>query len=232
MSTTLRSRLEAALSEMDSPPTQAEMARAAGVKQPSVNGWFSGKTLTLKGKNLLAVASLLNVSPGWLETGHGKMRAGSNVSNPKYAVNEDTAEYHAGRITLLDVRGSCGGGVIADEMGDRPPLVKEPSWFSRYSVRPENLVAVFADGDSMADFIVDGDIVIFDTSKTEPKTAKIFLIDHPDGLRIKRLRREIDGTWVLESLNADKRDFPDERISLEQVELLKIRGQFVYRQGG
>ncbi|MFZ6780763.1 S24 family peptidase [Undibacterium sp. Ji83W] len=53
-----------------------------------------------------------------------------------------------------------------------------------------------------------------------------------DGLRIKQLRREIDGTWVLESRNPDKRTYPDERITPENVGLLKIIGRFVYRQGG
>ena len=84
----------------------------------------------------------------------------------------------------------------------------------------------------MADFIVDGDIVIFDRSKIEPKSGKIFLIDHPDGLRIKQLRRQIDGSWLLESRNPDKRQFPDEVIQPSHADLLKIAGEFVYRQGG
>jgi phage repressor protein C with HTH and peptisase S24 domain len=110
--------------------------------------------------------------------------------------------------------------------------VKEATFFKRYDVRPENAIAVYADGDSMSNFIVDGDIVIFDTSKTEPRTGKIFLIEHPDGLRIKQLRRDIDGSWVLASLNPDKQRFPDERIAPDHGARLKIHGQFVYRQGG
>ncbi|SOE49097.1 hypothetical protein ODI_R1841 [Orrella dioscoreae] len=74
--------------------------------------------------------------------------------------------------------------------------------------------------------------MIFDTSKTEPRSGKIFLIDHPDGLRIKELRREIDGSWVLGSRNADKRRYPDERVDPEHASRLKIHGEFVYRQGG
>lgn len=118
------------------------------------------------------------------------------------------------------------------ELEDREPLIKEPSWFRRYGVKPDDLFAVFADGDSMADFIVDGDIVIFDKSKTMPKSGAIFLIDHPDGLRIKRVRRDIDGSWVLESLNTNKAMFPDERLTSDRGDLLRIMGQFVYRQGG
>lgn len=135
-------------------------------------------------------------------------------------------------ITMMDARGSCGGGGIHWDAEHRQPLMKEPSWFARYRIRPKDAIAVWADGESMADFIVDGDIVIFDKSRTEPRTGQIFLIDHPDGLRIKRLRRDIDGSWVLESSNPDKRRFPDERIAQDQAALLRIVGEFVYRQGG
>ena len=111
-------------------------------------------------------------------------------------------------------------------------LVKEASFFKRYDLKPGNAIAIYADGNSMADFIVDGDIVIFDRSKIEPRSGKIFLIDHPDGLRIKQLRRQIDGSWVLESRNPDKRQFPDEVIAPSHTEYLKIAAEFVYRQGG
>lgn len=232
--TTLKTRLEQALADMPEPrPIAADLARAAKVRPPSVSDWFTGKTKSLRGESLLAVARLLNVNPEWLNTGRGPMRPASNVTNPVYRVTEPGAAWDASsEIELLDARGSCGGGSIVWEMQDRAPLIKEPQWFRRYKVRPEDLVALFADGDSMAEFIVDGDIVIFDTSKTEPRSGQIFLIEHPDGLRIKRLRREMDGAWVLESLNVDKRRYPDERIAPDQAEMLRIRGQFVYRQGG
>jgi phage repressor protein C with HTH and peptisase S24 domain len=163
------------------------------------------------------------------------MRPGGNAAGPSYGVRESEpgqAEASGMPIELVDAYGSCGGGSIVWELGNRAPLVKEPAWFQRYKVKPGDVFGVFADGDSMADFIIDGDIVIFDKTKTTPRSGSIFLVDHPDGLKIKRLRREIDGSWVLESGNPDKRHYPDERIAPEHAELLKILGQFVYRQGG
>lgn len=144
---------------------------------------------------------------------------------------EDTNE-PVGEIPYWDAKGSCGGGKMNWEDVPKGTLVKEASFFKRYDLKPGNAIAIYADGNSMADFIVDGDIVIFDRSKIEAKSGKIFLIDHPDGLRIKQLRRQIDGSWVLESRNADKREYPDEVIAPSQADLLKIAGEFVYRQGG
>lgn len=68
----------AALSErmraaMAGPPkvSQAALARACGVKPPSVNDWLSGKTKTIEGAHLLAAAARLNVNALWLATGKG-----------------------------------------------------------------------------------------------------------------------------------------------------------------
>lgn len=83
----------------------------------------------------------------------------------------------------------------------------------------------------MANYIVHGDMLIFDTSKKQPVSGEVFLINHPDGERVKRLRREISGTWILESDNPDKKRYPDEKITPEQGELLHIIGQLIYRQG-
>jgi transcriptional regulator with XRE-family HTH domain len=84
---TLADRLRAAMAAYDSEPevTQAELARACGVKPPSVNGWLNGKSKFLRGENLLKAARALKVDQDWLATGRGPMRrveinlpAGSN----------------------------------------------------------------------------------------------------------------------------------------------------------
>ncbi|MBB5411877.1 transcriptional regulator with XRE-family HTH domain [Paraburkholderia sp. HC6.4b] len=53
----------------------ADLARACGIRPPSVSAWLSGKTKNIEGSNLLAAAELLHVNPWWLATGRGLMRA-------------------------------------------------------------------------------------------------------------------------------------------------------------
>lgn len=60
--------------------SQAELARACGVKPPSVHGWLSGKSKFLRGENLLQAATALGVKPEWLATGSGQMLA--HASHP------------------------------------------------------------------------------------------------------------------------------------------------------
>jgi len=157
---------------------------------------------------------------------------GQSGIDPDYTlVSADATESETGMIEYWNVRGSCGGGFLNFEEMPKGNLIKEASFFRKYNVKPENAFAIYADGDSMADFISDGDLVIFDKSKTTPISGQIFAIDHPDGLRIKTLRRLIDGTWILESRNPDKRKYPDEVIPPSSADLLKIRGLYLYRQG-
>jgi transcriptional regulator with XRE-family HTH domain len=70
---TLAERLEKA---MAGPPkvTPAELARACGVKQPSISDWLSGRTKKLEASNALAAAEFLGVRYWWLAAGKGPMR--------------------------------------------------------------------------------------------------------------------------------------------------------------
>lgn len=54
--------------------SQADLARFARIKQPSVHDWFSGKTISLRAAPLVRAALYLNVAPLWLATGEGPMR--------------------------------------------------------------------------------------------------------------------------------------------------------------
>jgi transcriptional regulator with XRE-family HTH domain len=53
--------------------SQAQLARACGVKAPSVHSWLSGKSKFLRGHNLLSAAKVLKVSQTWLATGNGSI---------------------------------------------------------------------------------------------------------------------------------------------------------------
>lgn len=231
---TLATRVKAA--RTDAKLSQEGLARKVGVSQGLIGQIESG---TNQGsKHLPGLARALGVSADWLETGKGSQaRPEGSIQNNGVAKHfslspPDDDFARTEKIEYWSARGSCGGGFLNYDQMPKGHLVKEITFFERYNLKPANAFAIYADGNSMADFIVDGDIVIFDKSKTEPRSGKIFAIEHPDGLRIKQLRRDIDGSWILESKNGDKRAFPDERIGPDQAEFLKIHGEFVYRQGG
>ena len=72
---TLSERLRYAMEIL--PPKKikgVDLARAVGVKPPSVSDWLSGKSRTMEGENLLKASNFLKVNPVWLASGTGKIQ--------------------------------------------------------------------------------------------------------------------------------------------------------------
>jgi phage repressor protein C with HTH and peptisase S24 domain len=208
--------------------SQKELARRAGLTQPTISSLENGKSHS--SGSLASIAKELGVSALWLETGRGNKEPTKHRSFRRIYPDGATSEEY--EIRLLESKGSCGSGRHAFEHTEKEPLIKEAKWFKKYDVKPEHIIAIYADGDSMSDFIVDGDIVIFRTAIDDIKSGKIYALDTPDGLRIKRLHRRVDGSVLLASDNPDKTRYPDELYTGEQARNLVIMGQFLYRQGG
>lgn len=74
----LAQRLEKALSHSPG-KTQAGLARACGIKPPSVSDWMHGKTKSVEGSNLIKASEYLGVRSKWLATGLGPMTATQTI---------------------------------------------------------------------------------------------------------------------------------------------------------
>lgn len=93
---TLADRLREAMAA--SGISQAELARACGVKPPSVNGWLSQKAKFLRGENLLKAANALGVRSSWLADGLGPMA--QDVVSPALPA---AATQHSAALTTLEI---------------------------------------------------------------------------------------------------------------------------------
>lgn len=79
---TLAQRLKYAMDILPSKKIKGvELARAVGVKPPSVSDWISGKSKTMEGENLLKAANFLGVNPIWLASGIGQPQKKSSTDN-------------------------------------------------------------------------------------------------------------------------------------------------------
>lgn len=207
-----RRRLELNLS-------QTELAIDSGLTQPTISALEKDRSKS--SGSVASIAKVLMVSALWLETGLGDPQATTPVE-----VAPDTYT-----VPLLDVKGSCGNGRLYGDV-DYAPIAISTHLLKKYHANPANLIALYADGDSMANFIVHCDVLLFDTAVSDFKDGGIYLIDTPDGLRVKRINRRADGRVVLRSDNPDKTRYPDEDYTVEQAPLLAIKGRFVLRIGG
>jgi transcriptional regulator with XRE-family HTH domain len=174
--------------------SQSELASRAGLTQPTISGLERGESQT--SGSIASIAAALGVSALWLATGRGsrepqiKAREFSRV----YRDGETQEEYE---IPLLDAKGSCGNGRMhfSDPYEtEQKTFVIDARFIRRYSIKPDAVIAFYADGDSMASFIMHGDILVFNIAIDGLKSGEIYVLDTPDGLRVKRIHKRIDGS--------------------------------------
>ncbi|WP_277973411.1 helix-turn-helix domain-containing protein [Pantoea agglomerans] len=115
--TNLAERLKQAMDARNM--SQASLAEAAGISQPSVWKIISGRTQS--SKKLVEIASALKVRPEWLLNGSGEM----NYSNPSHSVQEygdkaergvkefDDREY--GFVTIHDDKGATSDKILVPD---------------------------------------------------------------------------------------------------------------------
>lgn len=143
------------------------------------------------------------VDPSWLLYGTGDETPDSADSSPP-KVSKVTGQkgVPSDAIVEPDLRGGMGGGgasvLIQDTDGNGLGYAAEglrdywriPDWFLKAhgNVRPQHLVALSTQGDSMEPRIMDGDIVFIDLRHTVPSPPGIYaLADGFGGIVIKRL---------------------------------------------
>lgn len=214
----LSKRLQLAMKEVGI--SQAELARACGVKPPSVHGWLSGKSKFLRGENLLAAARALNVSQEWLATGKGPMLLelrGEEI--PGSQGNEDVVQQPTDDefvlVPQLDISAACGEGRFADHVVVKGGLAFKRSSLRNFGVPERAARIIYALGGSMSPTIQDGCVVLLNTADVTPREGKVYAICTPDGgLVLKRLIWDYhpamgSQTWIMRSDNPDKIAHPD-----------------------
>jgi phage repressor protein C with HTH and peptisase S24 domain len=226
----LQDRLRAA---MAGPPkiTQAALARACGIKPPSVNDWLSGKTKAIEGENLLHAAELLKVTPMWLATGRGPMKKDADVIDveglPEALAQKIKSYRSVIDVPRYDVAGSMGPGMEPPEMN----MVVEHMSLDANWVRQnltytklDNLKLISGRGDSMAPTIRSGDAVLVDSGVTTVEDDAIYFFLMRGKLQIKRIQRGLDGLTII----SDNTQYPAIDVPGDRESDITILAQIIY----
>lgn len=148
-------------------------------------------------------------------------RAGLSPSENDYAL-----------IPQYNAHGECGEGALNEHVEVNGGLAFKRDWLRRMGAKPQHLFVIYATGSSMEPYIFDGDVVLFDSSDTEPRDRQVYAIRRPDGsLSIKRLSQQISGNWLIRSDNQDKTRYPDEEVSPASMHDIPIVGRVIWRGG-
>jgi transcriptional regulator with XRE-family HTH domain len=214
--------------------SQGQLAKQVGLTQPTISSLERNESKVTT--SIGSIAHALHVSALWLETGFGDKKISNDIHGYRraYKSGGPVKEYE---VPVLPSKGSCGGNTtgkpdVGDIQAALAPIYKDEAFFARYGVETGDVVAIIADGDSGANFIVHGDTVFFRTSQCDRlESGLIYALDTPDGPRIKRVHRRSDGHVILSCDNPDRVRYPDEDYTAEAAENLKVLGQYLYRQG-
>ncbi len=82
--------------------SQSELGRIAGIKQPSVASWLSGRTKNMKSGPALAICSKLPINQNWLVNGVGEpLSSADTAPTPLVQSNVEPVRGHMKRIPIL-----------------------------------------------------------------------------------------------------------------------------------
>lgn len=156
------------------------------------------------------------------------------VGNSELSAQESQHTYSPSKNDYALIRqysavGECGNGYLNDHVELSEGLAFKRDWLARKNVKPENLAVMYGSGTSMEPYIFDGDVVLFDTSDTEPKHRQVYIVRRPDdSVSIKRLIQQISGDWVIKS---DNPDYTDEKVSADTINEIPFVGRVIWRGG-
>lgn len=181
--TTLSERLTALMAGKGL--SQAELARMIGVKQPSIFKILSGQTLNPK--NILEIATALNVDPHWLKTGEGDPDPSYRIVEVSEPQNPNTV-----RIDILDVEASAGNGAYLSPteqglLSQEFDLTFFRQQFGRADANHLKLITV--KGDSMAPTLESGDLLYVDISENYFAADGLYVFTFDGQTFIKRLQK-------------------------------------------
>lgn len=235
---TLPERLKYARELLDL--SQQEVADAVGMKQPSYYQLESGKTK--RSRYIHDIAKVLKVDVDWLLSGKGEfIQTSANndvldtgaVKNSSYIIIGGHTDYPLVDIQYLDIKASCGNGYINIEHPDSHTQAFTVEFLrdNDLPIDGKGLVLMHACSDSMGYTIPHGTLMLVNTNEREYDNFinnKIYVFNADGEMMCKRAIKNLDGSVVLKSDNADKDNYPDQLITRDSFNQFKLFGRVRY----
>lgn len=208
--------------------SQLEVAEAIGVTQSAYSQLETGRVDSTS--HLPAIAKFLGVDSYWLQTGEGTADALNSLEMIDPVITTDDLKNQFVWIDVVEANFSCGTGESIefhfDAVNGKIPF--PPSFLKDRNVTEKTMKIIKAKGDSMADFIKDGDLVGINLQQTDVIDGEIYAVYLAGEGMIKQVFKEADGSLVLHSLN-DK--YRDKIVTEENGKNFKVIGRQIWRAG-
>lgn len=203
--------------------TQAALAKAAGMKQPTIAEIEAGDYK--ESRRLNALARALKVSPDWLEHGRGP----KHISNISPVVLVEGSDEEFVEVRALSLKTSAGGAYTVDYVAVKGGRAYTREYFRKKGIKPEKCFRVTVAGDSMEPTLFDGDEALVNGAETEIRNGRVYAFHVRGEPRVKRFFWQSDGTLKIHSDN-DAR-YPDETLQKEAAEAFEVLGRVIDKSG-
>lgn len=207
--------------------TQAEVAEAVKISQPAYQALEAGRNQ--KSAFLPMIAQFLGVDPFWLTTGTEADNFEEKDIHIPTVVNYESDSNFIW-VDVVEASFSCGVGELIefhfDSINGKFPF--SPSFMKEKCVTEKTMKIIKAKGDSMSDFIKDGDLVGINLSQTDIIDGEIYAFYFAGEGMIKQIFKEADGSLILHSLNEK---FRDKVVTEENGKNFRIIGRQFWRAG-
>lgn len=132
-------------------------------------------------------------------------------------------------VPRFAIAASAGNGTevsVADGESVVDMMAFRPEWLSSIGITHRSVAVISVRGDSMADTLQDGDLILVDTSLVDRKVSGVYVIAREDRLMVKRLHFKTNGGVEVRS---DNKAYPTETLTEFDFERLHIVGRMARR---
>lgn len=200
---TLQDRIKLALEK--SGLSKTDLWKGCGVRSSTVTSWFKGPNQTISGINLMNASKILGVSPDWLASGNGEMRA------------ETYSQKNGALEPSIEILNKNSNEPIKSIKFDLNWLKSKLS-----NIQLKNLNILSVNDDSMYPTFEKGAFVIVDLDINSFKGDGIYLIESNAGSFIRRVHKNIDGNMLVKP---DNTAYNPEALYEKEISELRIIGK-------
>lgn len=193
------------------------LARLAGTSASQINKLEKGERRLSQGW-MVRIGAALGVPPGQLfgavETACAAVPAGADALHPRRV---RAGDFELVAIPRFDAAIPKGKGCIFDrDAGPADVWYPETGWLrSVTSADPACLAVLRVAGDSMADSLNDGDLVLVDLNQALVANDGIFVLRVANSVLVRRLSRDIAGNRI--RAIADNHRYPAQDVGEEDL---------------
>lgn len=201
------------------------------VSDKGAGKWLKGEAIPETSK-LPLLASFLGVSTEWLMSGVGSPSGSGGIHIAPIAFQSGESKPTNVRIPIYkDIKASCGAGIenfledVSEYLDIDPYILK----IMGIQTKPEHLRIIYSAEYSMYPTVAPDSPLFVDISDKDPNALKngdVYVFTHNHELRMKRVFVSYGSNTVkLTSDNPDKKRYPDEFITSDQLNEINFVGR-------